>query len=128
MAYRKIKAQGLLNNMRWAVYNALFHDGPATAKELCKDNPAIEDNGWKRLSELKDLGVVKEVGRRKCSITGQTTTVWDVTSKTPQEEVVRPPTRMQRLAKDLDKFMAYELKIGFGPRNEIMKFIRNWKG
>jgi hypothetical protein len=41
----------------------------------------------KRLSELRDMGYIKEVYKAKCPLTGQRVIWWDVTAKRPKTPV-----------------------------------------
>ena len=89
IAYQKIKDKGLLGRMQFAVYHKLYLYGPVTAMEL----KALMDKEFKadsqirsRLTELREMGVAQEIGRKICSITGNNVILWDVTEKTPVKE------------------------------------------
>jgi len=87
LARDTIEKNGLLSKLKLQTYLALFEHGPCTAGELfflagwhhTKNNHNISS----RLGELRDIGVVKEVGERPCNRTGHTVIVWDVTSRLP---------------------------------------------
>lgn len=90
-AYRQIEADGLLSKMRFETYKLLYSFGPMTANELMKKaqelNPrkghqAIESIG-RRLSELRDSGVARELGTIICPITKRSVLLWDVTDGLP---------------------------------------------
>ncbi len=87
-AYQQIKSQGLLAVRRFEVYDWLYQCGPATAQEvergMRKMGMASGRHANKRLPELRDQGVVEEIGERKCSVTGKLAIVWDVTSLLPK--------------------------------------------
>ena len=36
-----------------------------------------------RFAELKDLGVITDIGKRECTITGRTVLEWDITGDLP---------------------------------------------
>jgi chromosome segregation and condensation protein ScpB len=55
------------------VYTELLKHGPCTGREL---DARLGVDAHKRLSELKELGMVKEITKRKCSITGRNAIVW----------------------------------------------------
>jgi len=103
---RQIEGERLLSYTREQVYKVLYHNGPLTAREVDR---AIGDGSHdpaKRLSELRDRGVVKECAPRACRITGRTVLTWDVTSALPHEP--RPGLqklydRRSRLIKDLKR-------------------------
>ena len=83
-AYRQIEAEGLLSKRNWEVYEALFHHGPLTAHEIVQlmrsKYPQANQTGFNaRLSELKRIGVVTEVGEKKNPVSGKMNYIWDVT-------------------------------------------------
>lgn len=89
-AFNKIRDEGLLSNRRMQVYTVLFENGPLTGNEVFellkneyniqfKNAPSIVS----RLGELRNMGVVKEVGKKLCSISGMTVILWDVTKNLP---------------------------------------------
>jgi hypothetical protein len=84
-SYNQIKAGGLLSKRRLEVYEVLLKIAPCTASELQKSMDY--NNGgrdcMKRVSELRDLGVIYEKRERKCSITGRNVIEWDLTDKLP---------------------------------------------
>lgn len=82
-AYNNIKANGLLSEMRFRVYEALFINGPLTGKEL--DKMLGTDSAHKRLSELKALGCIDDSGEltRTCKVSGERVIEWDVTDRLP---------------------------------------------
>lgn len=84
-AYNTIKQNGLLSQRRFEVYDFVFHNGPVTAKQVWKTiNPNVATGGiTTRLSELRDLGLIDEVGLRIDETTGMNVTLWDVTGKLP---------------------------------------------
>jgi hypothetical protein len=84
--YHEIEANGLLSKARWLVYSSLYTYGPCTAGELFKkmDSMAIKGSVCARLTELRDMAVVAEVGEKTCEFTGQTAIVWDVTKNLPK--------------------------------------------
>ena len=75
-AYKHLVDSGTLSQRRWEAFQILFVYGPATGNEVAAHGcrPGL----WKRLSELARLGLVREVGTKKCSITGEEVTAWDV--------------------------------------------------
>ena len=48
---------------------------PATAREIGR---ATGEEAWKRMRELERAGRVREIGRRKCRVTGVRTTTWSL--------------------------------------------------
>lgn len=100
-AYDAIKAQGLLSERRFEVYDVLYHHGPLTQVEVWKKiaatNPNVQQHSvTPRFAEMVRLGVIREVtdtdGRflkRKCTVTDRTCMTWDVTSSLP----IDPPPK-----------------------------------
>lgn len=86
-AYRQIQSEGLLSRVRFDVYSILFREGPLTMadihKRLSSGRSVSGGTYTSRLSELERIGVIREVKRVKCPITGRTATLWDVTDKLP---------------------------------------------
>lgn len=87
-AYRKIKEEGLLSKARLDVYKALYECGPATAMEIFnfmaqRRGNKVAANVYARLSELRSVGVVRELGTVNCSTTKMNVIQWDVTNKLP---------------------------------------------
>lgn len=86
-AYDAIERSGLLSQRRLEVYQALFHHGPLTGKELyrmmkrVKNNPDLHDTFQQRLSELVQMGLARELGTKICSVTGHNVILWDVTDQ-----------------------------------------------
>ena len=96
-AYNRIKANGLLGQRRFQVYEELYFNGPKSANQVVRtikaNHPDIKDASLHgRLSELRDLGVVREVGFHRDEISGNKNILWDVTSNLP----VKPPKKLTR--------------------------------
>lgn len=91
-AYNKIKQNGSLSSRRWEVYDVLFKYGPLTGneaieklKEEGKGAKTFDTNSHSRLSELRQLGVIYEVGKKVCNVTGMNVILWDVTNNLPKK-------------------------------------------
>lgn len=96
-AYDRIKAEGLLSERRFEVYEITFLHGPGTAGELSQHTHKQNRNNFAtRLTELRHQGVVREVGERECKVTGYTAIVWEVTDDLPV------PFKRETKAKFLD--------------------------
>jgi len=97
--YNQIKSAGLLSKRRLEAYEAFLKIAPCTATELQK---SIDYNNggrdcMKRVSELRDLGVIYEKRERKCSITGRNVIEWDLTDKLPIKTKVSTETKKDRI-------------------------------
>lgn len=88
--YHQILAEGLITKREQEVYDALFRFGPLTGKEIVKvarmsGSTGQSDSLVPRLAQMREKEVVREVGERKCSVTGRNAILWDVTSKLPKK-------------------------------------------
>lgn len=103
-AYREIKSKGLLPKARMVVLDSLIEMGrPATANELVWIKGV--HGAWKRLSELRRMGVVRESGTAKCPITGKSAIVWEPTGSLPLRlsKGVSEKARMERYLRFADE-------------------------
>ena len=102
--YNQIKANGLLSKRRFEVYEKLISIAPCTASEL--QNSMDYNNGgrdcMKRLSELRDLGVIYEKTERKCNVTGKIVIEWDLTDKLPIKPTKLINAKQQRVENALN--------------------------
>jgi hypothetical protein len=57
----------------------------------------VEKQEATRFTELRKLGVIYEVGNRKCSVTGRTAIEWDLTDRLPVETKITANTKKQRV-------------------------------
>lgn len=91
LAYEKIKAEGLLSQLRFEVYEILYKHGPLTAGEAWsmyfpnRQRSSVSA----RMSELEARGVVYQVEERPCSLTSHQAIAWDVNASLP----VDPPKK-----------------------------------
>ena len=88
-AYHRADATGLIQGIKLKVLAILAEHGPMTANEMRKYGDPNANSGvyGTRLSELKRMGVVQEVGERPCETTGYSAIEWDLTGNLP----VKPP-------------------------------------
>lgn len=87
-AYNEIKKNGWLSARRWEVYDALFKHGPLTRSEIdavSEIRGAYKSHISARLVELREMGVVEELGEKVCSVTKMNVILWDVTDKLPKK-------------------------------------------
>lgn len=88
--YNKIKDDGLLSRRRFEVYEILFKHGPLTGNEIVRvarrKYPDANQTGFNaRLSELKRMEVIVEVGEKPDDVSGYRCYLWDVTNKIPKD-------------------------------------------
>lgn len=89
-AYKDIHESGYLTKKQKEVYNWIIATGPMTANEINKHTKSTSNH--KRLSELKDKGLVMECGSRRDEATHKMVTVWGKTPSgyTPQVTDKKP--------------------------------------
>ena len=73
-AYADLVAGGVITERQALAWVTLHRDGPMTGREL--DDAAGARGLWKRLSELKSLGLVEELAPRLCRVTRRAALVW----------------------------------------------------
>lgn len=99
-AYHQIKEDGLLSRRKWQVYDVIYNHGPITAGEVWskffKKLNISQNSTNPRVSELEELGVIRDVGIRECTITGKRCSTWVATKNLPvkltKEEKIKCPT------------------------------------
>ena len=82
-AYNYIIENGILSKRMTEAYRNILHYGPVTGNELCK---LMKKPGqWKLMAPLKERGLITEVGKRRCNVTGYNAFAWDVTGNLPSK-------------------------------------------
>lgn len=95
-AYMQIMACGIVAKNQALAWATLRSAGKLTASEIGK--LAKRRGLWRRLSELRSLGLARECGTRVCAVTGITAVVWEATMPTGVSE-----SRRQRWYMALDE-------------------------
>lgn len=125
-AYKTIRDNGLLSRRRWQVYKILYKFGPLTGNEIAvifKKNfmPATRVQNQlsmtTRLAELRELGAVREIGKRICSVSGMTVILWDVTDCLPSKKD-RKKESLNKVRTARDRYM----KLLKQHRENFMRF------
>jgi hypothetical protein len=123
--YNIIKSNGLLSKRRLEVFEALIKIAPCTATELQKSMDF--DNGgrdcMKRISELRDLGVIYEKRERSCSITSKNVIEWDLTDKLPLKEKAPVVTKKQKIEELLNDVSALGKMLSSEKEKEVLRGI-----
>lgn len=96
-SYEEIVETGWLGKAQEFVFNYLYHHGPATGAEGDHSTHSVGGHFHKRLSELRDMGVVEEVGTCKCPVTGKDAVLWDITGRAPTGPYKRVNKRDQEM-------------------------------
>jgi len=87
--FRQIKDEGLLSDLRQQVYEVVFNFGPLTNSEAAKFMRCQKNLTSGRMTELRDLGVIRETGKRLCKITGRKVLGWEITGELPIKRELR---------------------------------------
>lgn len=83
-AYNEIRNNGLLSKMRFTIYKAVVFFEGSTANEIF-ERLGLKTNQSGRFTELREMGVIKELSKRECNITGRKCITWGSTDKLPQD-------------------------------------------
>lgn len=133
-AYTQMRDTGVLGKNRWAVYDWLYHHGPATPKQitdaLTKGTGKDSDCFRPRLAELGKMGLAHTVGETVCEKTGRKVIVWDVTDKIVTQKFSKDPLTymLDQLGFDtLDEYYKSDIWsnfwVGYASRNPMVCFI-----
>ena len=98
-AYKELEATGSLSKRRLQICKTLAAARKAlTASEICVEmwkavgQSVPRDSVSPRLAELRRMGLVREAGTKKCSVTGKTTLTWQFTAEKPKKlEMLKKP-------------------------------------
>lgn len=101
--YHQIKAEGLLSDLRFAVYDVLYLHGPLSTGEIWSEfMPTFQRQSiTPRIAELVDRCVVVKVGERDCRTTGRNVCIWDVTSSLPKEPIRKADNEATQIIRDI---------------------------
>lgn len=97
--YFEIMNNGLLSKMREEVYECLFNYGPMTGAEvsvLVKKKGGVSETVRNRLTELREMDAVDELGTTLCPITGRKVILW-VTSGRKPRPLARKKTKRSKV-------------------------------
>ena len=104
--YHRIQKEGLLSKRRWEVYDVLYRFGVQTSAEVVdrinssKHNVNPLSQSRARFTELRDMGVVEEMGTKLCEITGNNVIAWRVTDNLPK--IIIKETKAQKIKRILN--------------------------
>ena len=122
--FEEIRDRGLLSRARFEVYSFLVSRGPMTGSEV---NYFLNSrSAHKRLSELLNLGVIREAGTRRCTRTGEHVLAWEVNGSLPIVPRKRKstPTRSQFAAALKTMRTAYSAGVVFDEDTvRVMRWI-----
>ena len=88
-AFNEIKNNGLLSERRQRVYEIIFKLGAMSGAQVANEyykrygRTSASETIRNRITELRDMGVVKEVGKMLDVNTGMSVIKWEITNKLP---------------------------------------------
>jgi hypothetical protein len=100
LAFRQAEESGQLNGKRYEVGKAFTTFGPGTSAEVLKAAKLDKNRNLMRarVTELADLGWLKQIGARKCNVTGRKAIVWAFERTEPRKNTKAPSTTKTELA------------------------------
>ncbi len=99
--YLKILNEGLIGKKQIEVYEILWKYGPLTGSQVANwmdefhQKSNVSETVRNRLNELRNMGIVTELPKAPCPVTGNTVYRYDVNSKLP----IKPPIRLTKKEK-----------------------------
>jgi hypothetical protein len=99
-AYDRLIASGRLGGLHRDVVTAVYNREPCTSAEAFEEmrergvyeNPISQSRA--RFTELRDLGVLLELGEKICNVTGRYAIAWGLTGNPPvDKETIQPRKR-----------------------------------
>lgn len=81
--WQQINQEGLLTKMQRKALQVIAWHGPVTGSEL--DAHSNSRYMHQRISELFAVGVIRQAGRKKCSVTNRSVMAWESTGAMPHE-------------------------------------------
>lgn len=123
-AYNEIKANGLLKETFWIVYDAVYRWGPISAGGA---HMLVEREGihkiphslGPRFAPLGRMGVIRMIGRRPCIKTGFSVQHWEVTGELPNRDP-GPEESFKKLHKRIDE-LEEEVSNLLAENNELRR-------
>lgn len=100
-AYHQLKDSGDLAKRQWEVYDLLWDYGPGTSAEIFEHTIGDKQRrtltqSRARFTELRDMGVIQELGTVECKISGRRAILWDVTGSGKALPITRKRATMRQ--------------------------------
>lgn len=109
LAFKQAEESGQLNGKRYEVALAFTKFGPGTSAEVLKAAKLDKNRNLMRarVTELADVGMLKQIDARKCNVTGRKAIVWSFEPTTPRKNTKAPSTTKSELAEYVAKLCTY---------------------
>lgn len=98
-AYHEVLESGLVGKRQKQVYDILYRKGPLTANQTWNilsfeiGDLRFDSNTRARFTELREFGIIQEVGEVPDPITKKRVILWDVTDKSPVKPMKKKTNR-----------------------------------
>lgn len=117
--YNEIRASGVLNEWQTNVWQCLYENGPMTQGELWDIYfPERQRHDiCPRFAELKKMGAIEEVGKRKCAVTDRLCLVWATTNRIPSKTPVVKVLTKEQMQNRIDELETENRKLKNRIRN-----------
>lgn len=94
-AFYAVKSSGFVSETMFEIYSCLYQHGPLTQNEtwqrLTKIHPQRKKDSYgPRFAVMVQMGLLKILEARKCTVTGRSCNVYDVTSQFPSRPERKP--------------------------------------
>lgn len=121
--YYELMNEGVISGMQSEVLGALEHLGEATDSEIAVHLGYEDMNKVRpRRKELEELGIVVEIRKEACSITGRTAIKWGVN----KGGVERKKNEGEFLTeKELNKVFSFLNRMNLFQKNKVKEWLQN---
>lgn len=117
-AYRQIRESGLVEKRKKEVFDLIWNHGPMTGAEVARRIKA-KRNVWSqsesirnRISDLRDMGLLIDVGGERDPDTGKMNTLWDWSGEMPE----KPEEKLTKYEQGYEAGFAAAKRI-YGPKS-----------
>lgn len=126
--YKAVLASGIINKRREEVYKALYENPHSTGNEIYQilnvnksKSPLSQSRA--RFTELRDMGLIEETGKRPCKVTGRVVICYRTTDFTGRE-LPKEKSRKEKKNEILKNIEALGLALDSCSRTEAKDDLR----
>jgi len=114
--YHELQEEGVIGKDQKEVYKALKELVKATDNEITKELCYLDPNKVRpRRKELVDIGVVKEIEKRNCKVTGRLAIVWGCSENFPEiplnKETCLTERELNNILKKIERANSFQKNI-----------------
>lgn len=103
--FEQIRSTGVVSQRRLEVLEAISRTCPCTTSEATRAISTSSFGIGSRFTELREMGVIYEVGTRKCRVTDRNVIEWDLTGNMP----VKYKKKLNTKPKNMNNVIEYLL-------------------